>query len=181
MNNFNINNYEVIKYMNTQGGENDEIKKVHKKQSYSVTYGNNISNKYCYMLNKKKKEKNLPLSTEVDENSRRINITENNENGYGYKRCYLSLSNKCKAGVNNFHYWSYKGLNLLTHYIDKVDTLLDDDERGYVRTLSRDNANRQTLLAKSFINVFSIELVQRIINKYNFIEKLCNQLIQNHC
>ena len=86
MNNFNINNYEVIKYMNTQGGENDEIKKVHKKQSYSVTYGNNISNKYCYMLNKKKKEKNLPLSTEVDENSRRINITENNENGYGYKR-----------------------------------------------------------------------------------------------
>lgn len=103
------------------------------------------------------------------------------DNGYGYKRCYLSLSNKCKAGENNFHYWSYKGLNLLTHYIDKVDALLDDDERGYVRTLSRDNANRQTLLAKSFINVFSIELVQRIINKYNFIEKLCNQLIQNHC
>lgn len=103
------------------------------------------------------------------------------DNGYGYKRCYLSLSNKCKAGISNFHYWSYKGLNLLTHYIDKVDALLDDDERGYVRTLSRDNANRQTLLAKSFINVFSIELVQRIINKYNFIEKLCNQLIQNHC
>ena len=31
------------------------------------------------------KEKNLPLSTEIDENIRRINITENNEAREGYK------------------------------------------------------------------------------------------------
>ena len=116
MNNFNINNYEVIKYMNTQGGENDEIKKVHKKQSYSVTYGNNISNKYCYMLNKKKKEKNLPLSTEVDENSRRINITENNENGYGYKRLskYKKNNNKMKK-----HLPKKKSLGRFKNYDNK--------------------------------------------------------------
>ena len=88
LNNFNINNYEEIKYINTQNGnENDFIKKEHKKQSYSVTYGNN-ANKYCNVFTKKKKEKNnnLPLSTEVEENIGRINITENNENINGYKR-----------------------------------------------------------------------------------------------
>ena len=88
LNNFNINNYEEIKYINTQNGnENDFIKKENKKQSYSVTYGNNL-NIHCNMFNKKKKEKNnnLPLSTEVEENIRRINITENNENVSGYKR-----------------------------------------------------------------------------------------------
>ena len=86
LSNFNINNIDDIKYLNTQNGvENDFIKKEHKKQSYSVTYGNCNENKYTNILIKKKKEKNLPLSTEIDENIRRINITENNENNY-YKR-----------------------------------------------------------------------------------------------
>ena len=97
MNNFNINNYEEIKYINTQNGpENDYIKKVHKKQSYSVTYGNSNGNNYCDIFNKKKKEKNLPLSTEVDENIRRINTTENNENRNGYKRISKYKENKIK-------------------------------------------------------------------------------------
>ena len=84
--NFNINNIDDIKYLNTQNGaEYDFIKKEHKKQSYSVTYGNCNENKYTNILIKKKREKNLPLSTEMDENIRRINITENNEN-ISYKR-----------------------------------------------------------------------------------------------
>ena len=87
--------------MNTQGGENDEIKKVHKKQSYSVTYGNSNGNKYCYIITKKKKAKNnLPLSTEVDDNIRRINITENNENGNGYKRISKYKENKNKLPMH---------------------------------------------------------------------------------
>ena len=89
LNNFNINNLDDIKYLNTQNGaENDYVKKEHKKQSYSVTYGNcSNDNKYTNILLKKKKEKNLPLSTEMDENIGRINITENNEN-----ICYKRLS-----------------------------------------------------------------------------------------
>ena len=66
--------------------------KVNKNQSYSVTYGNSSANKYSKILSKKKKDKNLPLSTEVDENIRRIIITENYENGNRYKR--LSKYNK---------------------------------------------------------------------------------------
>ena len=86
--NFNINNIDDIKYLNTQNGaEYDFVKKEHKKQSYSVTYGNCNENKYSNNLIKKQKEKNLPLSTEMDENVRRINITENNENA-----CYKRLS-----------------------------------------------------------------------------------------
>ena len=86
LHNFNINNIEEIKYINTQNGaENEFIKKVSKKQSYSVTYGNSNGNRYCDIFNKKKKDKNLPLSTEVEETIRRINITENNETGNGYK------------------------------------------------------------------------------------------------
>ena len=52
-----------------------------------MTYGNCNENKYSNNLIKKQKEKNLPLSTEMDENVRRINITENNENA-----CYKRLS-----------------------------------------------------------------------------------------
>jgi hypothetical protein len=99
INNFNINNFEEIKYVNTtqNGSENDFNKKGNKKQSYSVTYGNSNGNNYCNMFNKKKKEKNLPLSTEIDENIRRINITENNEGG-GYKRI-----NKYKEKNNKYY------------------------------------------------------------------------------
>ncbi len=100
INNFNINNFEEIKYVNTtqNGSENDFNKKGNKKQSYSVTYGNSNGNNYCNMFNKKKKEKNLPLSTEIDENIRRINITENNEGGGGYKRM-----NKYKEKNNKYY------------------------------------------------------------------------------
>jgi serine/threonine protein kinase len=100
INNFNINNFEEIKYINTtqNGSENDFNKKGNKKQSYSVTYGNSNGNNYCNMFNKKKKEKNLPLSTEIDENIRRINITENNEGGGGYKRM-----NKYKEKNNKYY------------------------------------------------------------------------------
>ncbi len=68
------------------------------------------------MLNKKKKEKNLPLSTEVDENSRRINITENNENGYGYKRLskYKKNNNKMKK-----HLPKKKSLGRFKNYDNK--------------------------------------------------------------
>ena len=70
---------------------------MNKKQSYSVTYGNNNGNNYCDIFFKKKKEKNLPLSTEIDENIRRINITENNEGGNnGYKRINKYKENKNK-------------------------------------------------------------------------------------
>ena len=102
LNNFNINNFEEIKYINTQNGaENDFIKKVNKKPSYSVTYGNSNGNKYCYIITKKKKAKNnLPLSTEVDDNIRRINITENNENGNGYKRISKYKENKNKLPMH---------------------------------------------------------------------------------
>ena len=98
LHNYNKNNYEDIKYLNTQtGSDNDLIKKEHKKQSYSVTYGNNNANNYCNIFSKKKKEKNLPLSTEVDENMRRINITENDEGGNnGYKRINKFKDNKNK-------------------------------------------------------------------------------------
>ena len=89
----NLNNFDEIKYIDTQNGaENEIIKKVNKNQSYSVTYGNSSANKYSKILSKKKKDKNLPLSTEVDENIRRIIITENYENGNRYKR--LSKYNK---------------------------------------------------------------------------------------
>ena len=102
LNKFNINNYEEIKYINTQNGaENDFIKKVNKKQSYSVTYGNSNVNKYCNIISKKKKGKNnLPLSTEVDDNIRRINITENNDNGNCYKRINKFKENKNKLPMH---------------------------------------------------------------------------------
>ena len=75
---FKINN--KIIYTNPVCVENDEIKK-NNVQNYSVTHGNNRYYNYNF-YGKQKKDKNLPLSIDIELNLRRINTTEDNENGY---------------------------------------------------------------------------------------------------
>ena len=57
---------------------NDDIKK-NNEQKYSITLENNG---YMNIFGRKKKDKKLPLSIDIDVNLRRINTTENNENNY---------------------------------------------------------------------------------------------------
>ena len=70
-NQFKFNNNEI--YTNT----NNDIKK-NNDQNYLISLGNNRNNNY----GRKKRNKKLPLSIDIDINLRRINTTENYENNY---------------------------------------------------------------------------------------------------
>ena len=85
---FKINNNEII-YTNTVCSDNEEIKKNY-DQNHSITQGNN---KYCNIFKRKKINKKLPLSIDVDVNLRRINTTANHEN---YKKISKYKKNKKK-------------------------------------------------------------------------------------
>lgn len=71
-----INGNEII-YTNTAYEDNEEVKKKFNKPHYSVTQVNNKLNIFG-----KKKDKSLPLSTDVDYNLKKINTTETYELNY---------------------------------------------------------------------------------------------------
>ena len=73
-----MNNNDII-YTNTVCSENEDIKK-NNLRNFSITQGNN---KYFNNFGRKKIDKKMPLSIDIDVNLRRINTTENNENKYG--------------------------------------------------------------------------------------------------
>ena len=75
-NQFKFNNNEIT-YTNTVCGENEDIKK-NNESNYFISHGNKRYNNF----GRKKRNKKLPLSIDVDVNLRRINTTENYENNY---------------------------------------------------------------------------------------------------
>ena len=72
-----MSNNDII-YTNTVCSENEDIKK-NNLRNYSITQRNN---KYFNKFGRKKIDKNIPLTIDIDVNLRRINTTENNENKY---------------------------------------------------------------------------------------------------
>lgn len=97
------------------------------------------------------------------------------------RRMYYNHSIMCAHNYLNLQPLSLRACRLLERYWYKIDQLLDEDERRYIKVLSKDSANRQDRFAKKIIDILSLELAKRTIQKYKFVLKLCNQLTLNRC
>lgn len=97
------------------------------------------------------------------------------------RRIHYDYSIMCDKNYLNLQPLSLRACRLLERFWYKIDQLLDEDERRYVKVLSKDSANRQDVFAKKIIDMLSLELTKRTIQKYKFILKLCNQLTLNRC